>query len=123
MEALPRGYRFSRITHQAGIHGDRMRLSHGSVGPEPDQLPQSAFEAEHGVCKRFESRRADRMGRTDPPEDFLVARQMKAQVLLQPQNVADQRGALFFLVGTVRHPEQQRNPANKQDERQPRQYP
>ncbi|MDO8786938.1 MAG: hypothetical protein Q7J42_02550 [Sulfuritalea sp.] len=48
---------------------------------------------------------------------------MKPQILFQPQDVADQGCALFFLVSPIGHPEQERDTADKQDKSQPRQYP
>ena len=100
-----------------------MRQPDCTVGTQPDQLPQAAFEPEQGAGIGFERCRIGRMDPINAPEKFLIARQMKTEVLLQPQNVADQRGAPFFLVRSIGHPEQKRNPADKQDESQPRQYP
>ena len=94
-----------------------------AVGTQPDQLPQAAFEPEQGAGIGFERCRISCMGPINAAEQFLIARQMKTEILLQPQNVTDQRRAPFFFVRAIGHPEQQRHPSDKQDKGQSRKYP
>ena len=61
--------------------------------------------------------------KVDAVQKLLVARQVKAEILFQPQYVAGQRRTLFLLVGLVGHPEQETDTADEQDEGQSRQDP
>ena len=63
------------------------------------------------------------MQQVNTPKQLLVARQVKAEILLQPEYVADQRCASFLFVGAIGHPEQQGNTADKKDKGQARKYP
>ena len=122
-KALPGRDRFCGFSNQTRDHNGRVSLPHRSICTKPDQLPEAAFEAKHGAGIGFKCLCIGRMGVIDAPQQFLVSRQMKSQILLEPQHVADQGRVPFFLVSALRHPEQKSNPSNKKDKGQPGKYP
>ena len=107
---------FRGFDRQRRVHERRIGLLHAAVHVDPDQLPQAAFEAEHGSRKGLEGLRACGLCRFNAPEKFFIAAQVESQILFQPEYVADQGGATLLAVGSLGYPEQQRDATDEQQE-------